>query len=114
MGSARREELPEGWRGSHLILGLLGDKDPAALLDTLAPLAGKLTLTRARHPRAVDPAALATDGALAGRGAHVVPGVAEAVRQALAAAGPDDLIVATGSLFVAAEARAALGHESEP
>jgi hypothetical protein len=40
--------------------------------------------------------------------------VAEAVRQALVAAGPDDLIVATDSLFVAAEARAALGHESEP
>ncbi len=100
-----RAAIPDGWARSTLVLGVSSDKDVASLLDVLAPLAGRLILTRANHPRAADPATLAQHPALAARAPRVIPDVADAMRAALADAGPRDLIVATGSLFIAAEAR---------
>ena len=70
--------------------------------------------TRSRHPRAASTKTVAN--AFLARGVNVVSveGVAEAVTLAMQEAGNDDLILATGSLFVAAEAREALkGIEPE-
>lgn len=107
--AALRDALPDGWGQSTLVLGIMRDKPLESLLPAFEPLANRVILTRARHLRAADPATLAAHPALAGHEVQVIPDVAEAVRLALAGAGPTDLVVATGSLFVAAEARAALG-----
>ncbi|MCB0078387.1 MAG: bifunctional folylpolyglutamate synthase/dihydrofolate synthase [Anaerolineales bacterium] len=102
------EAAPQGWGTTTLILGVSRDKDVTALMAALSPLADRLILTRARHPRAADPAQLATHPAVAPRQPRVVTNVAEAVQKALEWAAPDALIVVAGSLFVAAEARAAM------
>ncbi len=103
--AAIRDAVPSGWARSTLILGISQDKALAPLLAALEPLADRLILTRARHPRAAEPSALATEAVLQGREVRIVPDVADAVRLALQEAGEEELIVATGSLFVAAEAR---------
>ena len=66
-------------------------------------------LTRADHPRAADPAALARW--TRGRPAVTARTVPEALATALALAGPADAVVVTGSFYVAGEALAALGYE---
>jgi len=93
-----------GGRACHLVFGTSAGKDWGGMLDALLPLASSVTLTRSRHDRAI---ALAEPArALDGRGipTTVEPSVAGAVRRALASAGPDDVVLATGSLFVVGEA----------
>jgi dihydrofolate synthase/folylpolyglutamate synthase len=109
-----------------LIFGASKDKDIEAMLGTLLPVSDVIITTRARHPRAATPHALAQKVACRLRPGQVlavsesVPG---AVEQALAWAGPTDLVCGTGSLFVAGEVREALletlpaddwAHEAEP
>ncbi|MDQ4078899.1 MAG: bifunctional folylpolyglutamate synthase/dihydrofolate synthase [Chloroflexota bacterium] len=106
--STLQEAVVGGWARSTLVLGISGDKNLPVLLDELDPLADRLILTGARHPRAADPTVLAAHPALTDREVRVIPDVAEAMKAAISDAGAKDLIVATGSLFVAAEARASL------
>jgi dihydrofolate synthase/folylpolyglutamate synthase len=95
-----------------LILGIARDKDVEGMVAALAPLAGRLIATTSHHPRAADPArivAAAESVGLPGLRVAEAPTVAQALRSALAEAGPDDLICVTGSLYAVAEAREALG-----
>jgi dihydrofolate synthase/folylpolyglutamate synthase len=98
-----------------LVLGTSHDKDIRRIVAELIPHAGALILTHSRHPRAlIDLAELAaTTAPLLRRDMHVpvvlTPDVPEALDQARALAGPDDVICVTGSLFVVAAAREALG-----
>lgn len=103
-----RELLPGGWGRSTLILGISADKELGTLWEALEPLAERLILTRSRHPRAMEPAVLAAHPALAGRALETTPDIPEALVMALHEAAPNDLIVVTGSLFVAAAAREAM------
>ncbi len=103
-----REYFPG--RRVTLIFGASSDKDVTGMLAALlAPGVGveRVLLTQAVHPRALDP-----DELLALAQAHAVtaatsPTVAQAVETALRSAAPDDVILACGSLFIVAEARAA-------
>jgi len=101
--------MPKGWSRSTLILGISSNKNFSALLDAFDPIADQIILTRAHHPRAANPAVLAAYPALATRQVRIVRKISDALQTALADAGEQELIVATGSLFVAAEARAAMG-----
>jgi dihydrofolate synthase / folylpolyglutamate synthase len=93
-----------------LVLGTSRDKDVAAIAAALAPHAAAVVLTRSRHHRAMDLDRIAAalqqhlDGPLL-----IAGDVAAAIDEARALAAPGDLICVTGSLFVAAEAREALG-----
>lgn len=80
---------------------------PTELLAVLAGQVGPLHLVRADHPKAADVGEL-TAAALS-LGFDVRPGasVDQAIATALQEAGPDGLVLATGSLFVVAEARRA-------
>jgi dihydrofolate synthase/folylpolyglutamate synthase len=93
----------------HLVFGTSGSKDVRRMLDALLPIASTVTLTRSHHERSVPLPDLAET--LAGRGAEalIVPEVNEAVLRALDGAGPDDLVLVTGSLFVVGEALEAFG-----
>jgi dihydrofolate synthase/folylpolyglutamate synthase len=94
-------------RSLHLVLSVSAGKDLAAILDALLPLATRVTVTRAEPARSLDPAEIATAGrALApGMALRVVPNPHLALRAARAAAAPDDLVLATGSVYLAGQAR---------
>ncbi len=98
-----------------LVVGFSRDKSVEGMVEALVPHADLAIATRSRHPRSLVPSSLAK--LLRDQGVEHVPQV-EDVSGALAAArseaSPRDLILATGSLFVAAEAReAVLGIEPE-
>jgi dihydrofolate synthase/folylpolyglutamate synthase len=95
---------------THLVLSVSAGKDLAAILAALLPLAHSVTVTRAEPARSLEPAALAAAVAAAAPGVAVrcVPNPHLAVRAAREALGPDDLLVATGSVYLAGIARAVL------
>ena len=88
-----------------LILGASSDKDVASIVGELAPLSSMAIVTRSRHPRALAPDLLLEELEKQGVTGELAESVSFAVERALEIAGPRDLICATGSLFVAAEAR---------
>jgi len=98
-----------------LVIGASADKDVAGVIDELAPVFDAVMVTRARHPRSLPLARLEAEFARCGIPVTRVDGVAEAVSQACRQARKQDLVCATGSIFVAAEAIRALGqHEMAP
>ena len=87
-----------------LIIGASSDKDIAGIAGELASLTSFAIVTRSRHPRAVVPSLLLGELTRRGVRAELAESVAAAARDALRMARPRDLICATGSLFIAAEA----------
>lgn len=94
-----------------LIFGASADKDVAGMFAALLPAADVLIAAQAVHPRALDPAAIADQAAVAGFAGPIyqIPNVAEALAQARALAGPTGMVLVTGSLFVVGEARTVCG-----
>ncbi|MGQ9826981.1 MAG: bifunctional folylpolyglutamate synthase/dihydrofolate synthase [Roseiflexus sp.] len=99
------------------VFGVSRDKDLNRMLPELAPAADVLVLTASRHPRAMVALdelrqrflpMVRRDVAI-----DIVPEPAEALMHARASAGDDDLICVTGSLFVVAAVREALGLAEE-
>lgn len=88
-----------------LILGASSDKDIAGIVGELAPMSSLVIVTRSRHPRALEPASLLEELEKQGVKGELAESVSSAAERAMEMAGPRDLICATGSLFVAAEAR---------
>ena len=86
-----------------LILGVSSDKDVAGIVAELAPLCSIAIVTCTYHPRALEPARLAAEFSTWGITPEMVENVTSAVDLALARAKPEDLICATGSIFVVAE-----------
>jgi dihydrofolate synthase/folylpolyglutamate synthase len=99
------------FRPDHLtlIFGASSDKDIAGMLAALVPMADRVILTRAGHPRAADPEELADQVAQLGGRPEIAPSPAAALASSLADASARDLILATGSLFIVAEVREAAG-----
>jgi len=89
------------------ILGILSDKDIPAILRQLLPRGQGVTFVRPRHPRAADPHQLQEEAASYGLATEIVEDVGEATRQVLQRAGPDDLVLASGSFTTAGAAREA-------
>jgi dihydrofolate synthase/folylpolyglutamate synthase len=87
-----------------LVLGTSNDKDIKAIVAELAPLCQQVMVTRARHPRAADTKLLADQFAQYGLKAKTTENVAQALLRAKQLATDNDLILVTGSLFIAAEA----------
>lgn len=101
-----REYFPG--RRIHFVLGVLRDKDANGIVAAALRAATSITFTRPAHRRATPPdqllrLALAT-GAAQGVELHAADTVPDAVRAALTAAGVEDVVCATGSLHVVAEA----------
>ena len=103
-----------------LVAGFSRDKSVADMVRRLAQACPRaqatpvVFATRSRHPRSLSPASVAAHFGNEGLKAIESASVADAVEQALGLAGPGDLVLATGSLFVVAEAREAImGIEPE-
>ncbi len=89
-----------------VVLGASADHLTAALLGALLDAADRAIATQAQHPRAARPGLIVKRAAELGFSLTPVPSVPDALDMALDEAGPNDLICCTGSVFVAAEARA--------
>lgn len=96
-----------------LIFGTSRDKDLRGQLQALLPLFDELVVTRyLENPRSVAPEEIARAiGELDGRVPLVTTDPAEALAVARQRTAPDGLICVTGSLFLAAEARALIINE---
>ena len=94
-------------RRVHLLFALASDKQTDALCALLAPAVERVICTRTESPRATDPAALADRPAWQGR-ARAEDDPERALALLLDAAGPEDLILVTGSLYLAGALRSSL------
>jgi dihydrofolate synthase/folylpolyglutamate synthase len=93
-----------------LILATSADKDLSAIAAALVPHAQMVIVTQTPHPRAAAPSTLlAAVQPYACGETLITASVAEAVAAATAYANPDDLICATGSLFLVAAVRELYG-----
>jgi dihydrofolate synthase/folylpolyglutamate synthase len=95
-----------------VLLGTSQDKDLHGILQALAPDTSQLIATRSANPRATDPSVIREEAASAGIAAESEPDLRKAIAQARAAAGPEDLILATGSLFLVADIKKELGQHA--
>jgi dihydrofolate synthase/folylpolyglutamate synthase len=92
-----------------VILGASADKDLVAVGRALQPIARRVIATRSSNPRAADAAQVAAALTALGVAVETAPDVAGAVARATSPAAGDELVLITGSLFVVADAREALG-----
>lgn len=103
------------WNHFCLVLGISSNKDLREIITPLAPYVDSCIVTQARHPRACPAQELATllwDTLGAPAPFPILPeeAVDTAMDSAQISAGTEGLVLVTGSLFVAAEAREAFGH----
>ena len=106
--SRLRDSLPAyfDYRRVVLIIGVSLDKNLEGIVEELAAMMPwMIIVTKSRHTRAAPTQVL--EDAFLPHAIRVcqVEGVEKAVARALEVAGEDDLVLATGSLFVAAEVR---------
>ena len=101
------EELFPG-RRFHLVVGILSDKDLRDMAASLGPLAARVVATHPRSHRAF-PAHEVADAFRPYAPVEAVPAVRDAVDAVIRAAGPDDLVLITGSIYTAGEALEHLG-----
>jgi dihydrofolate synthase / folylpolyglutamate synthase len=87
-----------------LIIGVSADKDIAAILDGLLPIAGRVIVTKASNARGASIEALGAQVADRGYAPTLAPSVADALEIALIDQTPS---IITGSLFTVADAREA-------
>jgi dihydrofolate synthase/folylpolyglutamate synthase len=92
-------------RRVHLIYGAMRDKAVDEVAGLLFPMAETVTLTQPRQSRAISAQHLADMTAGLARRTTVVADPAEALERAVAEAAPDDVILATGSLFLVGDIR---------
>lgn len=109
-----RQTLQDYFPGREIILvfGASEDKDIEGMLATLAPIARKLIFTRSFHPRAAEPEDLADLAAPYGKPMQIVQKVEYAVDAALRDVDENSLVLAAGSIFIAAAVRQTLLERS--
>ena len=92
-----------------LVVGMLQERDPAEMLDALSAASAQVVVAcPPPSPRARPAEEVAAAARDLGVDTEVAGSVPEALARALAIAGPDDLVLVTGSLYVVGAARAAL------
>lgn len=92
----------QSFQNLHIVLGMVKDKDVAAVLQLLPTNAGYY-FTQAKIPRAMEAQLLAEEAASLGISGAVYDEVNLAIEQAIQAAGPNDLVLVCGSVFLVGE-----------
>ncbi|CAN5807937.1 folylpolyglutamate synthase/dihydrofolate synthase family protein [soil metagenome] len=101
-----------GDRRRIAVLGVMADKDLAAMVELLAPVVDEVIVTVPDSPRAAAAGQVAAACNDAGMTVTAqVPDVGPAVRTAADRAGRHGMVVVTGSLYTVGDARATLGGE---
>ena len=88
-----------------LIFGASEDKDLAGMFAELMPRVNKIIATRSFHPRAIEPEPLVELAHRYGKPAKAVAAVEDALEEAIRMADGEALVLAAGSIFVAAAVR---------
>lgn len=107
------QTLPRHFAYDRLILifGALSGHSAAGMLQALAPLSPILVAASSRHPRSAASETITQTAAQIGiDAAFASDDVAQATRYALSVARPNDLVLGTGSLSVAAEITEEIQH----
>lgn len=110
LGAALVEEFPTvRW---VVVLGAMEDKDLSAMLPALRGSVAAVVATRTASPRAIDAVRLAVAaGEILEVPAEAVDTVPAALERARRLAGPDGMVLVTGSLYLVGAARSILlGH----
>jgi dihydrofolate synthase/folylpolyglutamate synthase len=104
-----------GVDGRILVTGMLHGRDPAQMLSALGAADSRLVIAcPPPSPRALDPAVVAAAAVGLGVEADVAASVPEALALGLSLAGPDEMVLVTGSLYAVGAARAALVGDDGP
>ena len=104
---ALTESLPELVRGHDRVvsaISILDDKDAAGMLSALLPACDAIVFTSSQNPRALPPPtlqSLATQ--VGGPPSEIVPEANRALARARELAGPDGVVIATGSIYLIAD-----------
>jgi dihydrofolate synthase / folylpolyglutamate synthase len=86
------------------VVGVLDDKDAAGMLETLLPHLDRVVFTRPANPRSLSPATLVTLAEkLGGPPSETVAHPRAALERARELAGPDGVVLATGSIYLIAD-----------
>jgi len=97
------QQLSNYNKSIHIVIGMVNDKDVSGVLHLL-PKAASYYFTNAQVKRALPSAELKKAATKVGLNGNDYPSIRHALQAALQAAGPDDLILITGSNFVVGEA----------
>ncbi len=98
-----------------LLVSIVDDKDPQAILAALAPAAAAIVATRSDNPRALPSATLAAIAARLVPDAAACDDADAALAEARRRAGPGGLVVVCGSMFLVGMLRArVLGEPVDP
>jgi len=86
------------------VIGVLEDKDAAAMLHELLPRVDRAVYTRSQNPRSLSPGTLGSLAEkLGGPPSEAVSDPRAAVARARELAGPDGAVIATGSIYLIAD-----------
>lgn len=106
-----QETLKMGFTNRKIIyiIGVLADKEHEKMLKTMLPLAWKVFTVTPDNPRALDGKALAEEAGRYHKDVRYIPGIPEAVKQAMAYATKEQaMILSFGSLSYLGEIKEAL------
>lgn len=96
-----------------VLLGMLRDKNYEALIDIIAPIAREMICVAPQGNRALDPEELASIVRTREVPASVASGIAEGFRDLLKKASHEDVVLATGSLYMIGPVRRACGKQDD-
>ena len=94
-----------GGRRLILVFGMLATKDYRTVTAMIAPLAAAIVTTTPNNPHALSAEELAAEVRRHASPVIAVPDRREAVERGLALAGPEDVLLITGSFYLVGEAR---------
>ena len=102
-----RESLEKEFRYDRLVLllGIMKDKDMKSILQTLAPLADHIILSKPHTERASSPGLLLDRLGRNEKKAEVIEELPLAIEKGLSLTRPEDLLCITGSLYTVGEAK---------
>jgi dihydrofolate synthase/folylpolyglutamate synthase len=108
---ALRSALSERYDNRPLIFvfGAMRDKAISEMTEILFPLANRVIATRPENPRSASPEEIQQAGSRTGTDIEPVAEVGAALERARAGAGPEAVIVVTGSIYLVGEAMRHLG-----
>jgi dihydrofolate synthase / folylpolyglutamate synthase len=105
--AALAESLPVLAAGRNpliAVVSILDDKDAAGMLATLMPICDAIVFTNSQNPRALPPPTLQSLARqMHGPASDAVRGPLAALRRARELAGPDGVVIATGSIYLVAD-----------
>ncbi len=93
-----------GERPVTLVFGVLRDKAVSEMAEILFPIAERVIVTHANNPRSASPAEIRKAATRIASDIEEAESVAEALERAAKAAGPEGLVVVTGSIYIVGEA----------